>query len=136
MADDFIERLPLRPEERQKLRSLGLGSPLDLAALHLAVPEELTRLLGERSSEILRDVHALLTTLERQILNQPLPGPRALGARLDRAPEVRISPETAGRRNQLAAEVKFLAASPQTPEVERRLMEIDEELRTLDNQHD
>ena len=95
--DDFIARLPLQPplseKERYQIRSLGAGSPLDLAALHRAAPREVEKVMGERAENILCQVLALLTNEEREQLEQPLPPLRGLGARLDPPPDIPIAGE-------------------------------------------
>ncbi len=86
MNSDYLNRLEITPEERDRLTDLGAASPLAVLGIRKAAPEAFDRLLGPaRAEEIAGQLAALLSEEERAVLDRPVTA-RSLGARLEPPP--------------------------------------------------
>jgi hypothetical protein len=86
MSRDYLNRLTLSPEERERLIDLGAANPLAVLGIRKAAPEAFDRLFGSaRSAQIAEQLDALLSDQERAVLERPVTA-RALGARMEQPP--------------------------------------------------
>ena len=85
---EFIDQLSLTDEEREKLKALGVGSPLGVLSIRKASPEAFDRHFGsDRAQAIAEQLKALLTPSELKSLSEPPRTGGRFGARLTPPPE-------------------------------------------------
>ena len=84
----WLASLSLSEGERDKLRALGVATPVALLSMRKASKAAFDNHLGpERAEAIAREAESLLTDEERaRLADKPKPG-GSLGARLDRPPD-------------------------------------------------
>jgi len=71
--DSSLDQLDLSAEERSKLQTLGVSTPLALAALRRASRAAFDAYIGAcRAAEIARQAESLLSEEELKWLNRPL----------------------------------------------------------------
>ena len=72
---DFLDNLYLTDDERQKLRGLGVKTPLGLLALRKIATKVFDNYVGvSRAPLIANQMKELLTAAELHVLNQPSRG--------------------------------------------------------------
>ncbi len=110
MSPDYLRRLNVSEEERQKLASLGASTPLALLAMRQAAPEAFDQHLGpDRAGPIAAELLALLNDEERKRLAASVPLPGALGARMSPPAEpLKDPPYDLARRDRLFDELQRL----------------------------
>jgi hypothetical protein len=84
---DFIDKLSVSDEERQKLKSLGASSPIGILSIRKASTEAFDKHFGpERADAIAAQLKSLLTEQELGRLNEPMRKGGPLGARQSPSP--------------------------------------------------
>ena len=134
MGPDFLDRLELSDEEREKLRGLGAGSAAALLAMRNASPGGFEKLLGRKRAErIAASLYETLTDEERRRLAIPVYQKLSTGARIDSPPPpLPKPPYDVASRDRLFAQLEELRRIPtRTPEAARRIAALEQELERL-----
>lgn len=132
MAKEFLKRLPISEEERQKLAGLGASTPLALLLLRKASPEAFDRHVGaDRAAAIAEALEGLLNEKEKEKLKAPFSPKGKFGARLSPAPQKLEPPFDLAKREQLFEELQSLRRQKQTAQRDQRISKLEAELNAL-----
>jgi hypothetical protein len=133
MEYDYLKQLPLSPEEKSKIMSLGAPNSAALLAMIQAVPDDFAAYLGQhRTRELETLLKGLISEPERSLLDLPTSRFNARGAVVDRrAPRIRPLSYDVEERDRLFEELQRLRGEPEPSSEKRRA--IDELERTLNS---
>ncbi|QDU59553.1 hypothetical protein Pan216_03820 [Planctomycetes bacterium Pan216] len=133
MPSQYIEDLPLRSEEKQKLSELCAPSPAALLGMMNAAPEDFRRLLGgEAVQNVLHSLRRMVSKSDEAIVDAPAPSFHASGAILGRRPpNMPPSKVDFEERERLFQELQRLRQGDDQPATRQRAAEIEKRLQSL-----
>lgn len=134
MNMDFLERLSLTAEEKEKISRLGVSNAAALLSLVQAAPGEFKAYFGgQRSQELAVMLEEAISASERKILATPSDRNLAAGAILRQTPPVLRPPDyDLQTRDHLFEQLQQLRQSgDSSPETLQRIAQLEESLNAL-----